>query len=64
VNYGADLAGAYRQIGVYVARILKPAYLLVVQPTKSIWLSNLKAAIALNLSWPPIVLGPADEVIK
>jgi putative ABC transport system substrate-binding protein len=67
MSYGGSLPDAYRLTGVYVGRILKgekASELPVQQGTKVEFCINLKAAKALGLNVPNILVGRADELIE
>jgi putative ABC transport system substrate-binding protein len=67
MSCGADLLDLYRRTPSYVDRILrgsKPADLPVQAPSKVDLVINLRAAEALGLSVPRIVIARASEVIE
>jgi len=67
MSYGTNVADAFRQVGIYTARILKgakPADLPVLQSTKFEFALNLQTARILGLDVPNAVQLLADEVIE
>jgi len=67
LSYAVESRDVFRRAATYVDRILKGARagdLPVQQPNKFELVINLKAAKAMGLAVPPMLLALADEVIE
>jgi putative tryptophan/tyrosine transport system substrate-binding protein len=67
MSYGADAKESFERAAALVARIFKgakPADLPFEQPTRYLFVINLKTAKSIGLELPPNVLALADEVIE
>jgi putative ABC transport system substrate-binding protein len=65
--FGPNRAEPYRHMARQIDRILRgelPGEIPFYQPTQFEFVINLKAAKALGLSIPPMMLARADEVIE
>ncbi len=67
MSYGADQRESFDRVAALADRIFKgakPADLPVEQPTRYLFVLNLKTAKAMNFTVPNTVLALADEVIE
>jgi putative ABC transport system substrate-binding protein len=67
IAYGPEIVAMWEKAGVYVGKILrgaKPSDLPIQRPEKFDLVINLRAAQALDLSVPSVLLSTADEVIE
>ena len=67
ISYGANIADAFHQMGVYTGRILKGAKLAelpVVQSSKLELVINAATARMLGITVPSSLLAVTDEVIE
>jgi ABC-type uncharacterized transport system substrate-binding protein len=67
MSYGPDQVERWRTAAAYVDRILRganPADMPVEQPTKFLFVVNLKTAKAIGVEFTPALLGRADELIE
>ncbi len=67
ISYGPNIASMWQGAGAYIGKILhgaRPNDLPIQRPEKFDLVINLKAAQALGLSVPSVLLATADEVIE
>ena len=67
MSYGPDLKESLETVAALADRIFKgarPADLPFEQPTRYVFAVNLKTAAALGITFPPLLLARADQVIE
>lgn len=67
MSYGPDLTESFERVGAMVDRIFKsalPSEIPFEQPTRYLFVVNLRTAKALDIEIPPSLLARADEVIE
>ena len=67
MSYGPDLRESFERTASMVDRIFKgakPSELPFEQPTRYLFVINLKTAKSIDLTFPPTLLALADEVIE
>jgi putative tryptophan/tyrosine transport system substrate-binding protein len=67
MSYGVDLPEIYRDAVRQINRVLKgdrPAEVPFLRPTRFELIMNVRAATEIGITFPPLLLARADEVIE